>query len=110
VIKLTVQIDSALLTRTAVHPVPSSQFADEARDNHAFGNQRARQSFELFNVDAHSLCLWVELAIPFASGNSGYPCIAQAAGYSGVSGQCGEYAVGRLGHTAVHATIESKGL
>ena len=76
--------DSSLLTGTAAHPMISQKLAGEARDNHALGEQRVRQSSESFNADAYSLCLWVELTIPIASGNSGCPCIGRAAESDGI--------------------------
>ena len=47
------------LTRAAAHHVAPPKLAGGAREGHGLGKQRARQSFELFNVDAHSLCLLV---------------------------------------------------
>ena len=69
--------------------MPSSKFADEVRDNHALGEstsaaivrtvQRRRSQLVFIGVYAQ-----VELAIPIASGNSSYPCIAWADWYSGI--------------------------
>ena len=59
VVKRVVTNDSSLLTSTTAHPVVSQKLAGEARDNHALGEQRARQSVEPFNADAYGLCLWV---------------------------------------------------
>ena len=76
--------DSSLLTSTTAHPMVFQKLAGEARDNLVLGEQRARQLFESFNADAYSLCLWIEIAIPIASGNSGCTCIGRAAESDGI--------------------------